>query len=139
MRFITIIGWPKRTQVYAGSAGIPKHNREITFNATGLEMPWRTAVLVIARTFIIPIPWMLRWYGCWYVSPAASQRLACRGRGRELEAAYAGLSLRSRIGFLRQPDATSVPSCLKIRPRVRLRPPCALGGILAHRAAIRQH
>jgi hypothetical protein len=29
---------------------------------------WRTLVFGLACGFIIPIPWMLRWYGKWYAS-----------------------------------------------------------------------
>jgi len=29
---------------------------------------WRTIVFVIACGFIIPIPWVLRWYTQWYTS-----------------------------------------------------------------------
>ncbi len=31
-------------------------------------MLWRTLVFVIACAFIIPIPWMMRWYAQWFVS-----------------------------------------------------------------------
>jgi hypothetical protein len=31
-------------------------------------MLWRTLVFSIACIFIIPIPWMIRWYGQWYIA-----------------------------------------------------------------------
>ena len=42
--------------------------REIVFNASGLEMLWRTLVFAVGCMFLIPIPWVLRWYTRWYVS-----------------------------------------------------------------------
>jgi hypothetical protein len=42
--------------------------REILFKASGLDVLWRTIVFVIACAFLIPIPWVLRWYAQWYVS-----------------------------------------------------------------------
>jgi hypothetical protein len=45
--------------------------REISFNATGLQLLWRTLVFAIGFVFLIPIPWMLRWYTSWYVSQFA--------------------------------------------------------------------
>jgi hypothetical protein len=40
-------------------------------SATGLEMLWRTLVFGVAAVFIIPIPWVMRWYTTWYVSQFA--------------------------------------------------------------------
>jgi hypothetical protein len=45
--------------------------REITFNAKGWEMLWRTIAFALGCVFIIPIPWLLRWYAQWYVSQFA--------------------------------------------------------------------
>ena len=45
--------------------------REILFIATGLEMLWRTLVFAVGAAFIIPIPWVMRWYTTWYVSQFA--------------------------------------------------------------------
>ena len=50
--------------------------REVVFNGSGLEVLWRTIIFVLLCFLIIPIPWMLRWYGQWYVSQFA---LAPRG------------------------------------------------------------
>jgi GYF domain 2 len=45
--------------------------REIIFNATGLQILWRTLMFGIGCAFLIPIPWVLRWYTSWYVSQFA--------------------------------------------------------------------
>ncbi len=51
--------------------------REVIFTrVSGLEVLWRSIVFVIACIFIIPIPWVLRWYAGWYASQFA---LAERG------------------------------------------------------------
>jgi hypothetical protein len=67
---ITIVGWAwvVVAQTKWVCRNIAGTNREILFKATGLEMLWRTLVLVIACIFIIPIPWMMRWYAQWFVS-----------------------------------------------------------------------
>ena len=49
---------------------------EALFNASGLGVLWRTLVMTIGCAFIIPIPWVIRWYTRWYVSQLA---LAPRG------------------------------------------------------------
>ena len=36
--------------------------------ASGLDVLWRTIVFVIGCAFIIPIPWVMRWFTQWYVS-----------------------------------------------------------------------
>jgi hypothetical protein len=46
-------------------------HREIIFNASGLQILWRTLVFGIGCAFLIPIPWVLRWYASWYVSQFA--------------------------------------------------------------------
>jgi hypothetical protein len=51
-----------------GCHNVTGTHREIIFHATGLEMLWRTIVFVLACGFIIPIPWMLRWYTEWLFS-----------------------------------------------------------------------
>jgi hypothetical protein len=67
---ITIIGpaWVVVAQTRWICRNIGGTRREIVFNATGLEMLWRTFVFVIACMFIIPIPWMLSWYAQWFIS-----------------------------------------------------------------------
>jgi hypothetical protein len=42
--------------------------RELVFNATGLELLWRSVVTFIACAFIIPIPWVMSWFIGWQVS-----------------------------------------------------------------------
>jgi GYF domain 2 len=71
--FITIIGWAWVVTAWMrwNCRNISGTRREIVFNASGLEVLWRTIVLVIACAFIIPIPWMLRWYNQWFVSQFA--------------------------------------------------------------------
>jgi len=38
------------------------------FTGTGAGILWRSLVVVLACMFIIPIPWMMRWYAAWVVS-----------------------------------------------------------------------
>src|ERR1700744_5089784 len=65
---ITIVGWA--WVVVAQTKWICRNiagtHREVLFNATGLEMLWRTLVFGIACVFIVPIPWMIRWYAQWF-------------------------------------------------------------------------
>jgi hypothetical protein len=70
---ITIVGWAwvLAAQMRWICRNIGGTNREVIFNATGLEVLWRTLVFAIACIFIIPIPWMLRWYGQWFASQFA--------------------------------------------------------------------
>jgi hypothetical protein len=44
---------------------------EIVFNATGWEVLWRTLLFAVGCAFLIPIPWVMRWYTAWYVSQFA--------------------------------------------------------------------
>ena len=48
-----------------------KNGKSVVFNGTGLEVLWRTILLAIGCAFIIPIPWVMRWYNRWYVSQFA--------------------------------------------------------------------
>jgi hypothetical protein len=70
---ITIVGWAwvVVAQVKWICRNIAGTHREIIFNATGVQMLWRTLVFGIACALIIPIPWMMRWYAQWYVSQFA--------------------------------------------------------------------
>jgi hypothetical protein len=66
----TIVGW---AWVYVAQLRwmcrhIEGTQREVTFNATGLEFLWRSIVMAIACAFIIPIPWMYRWFAQWVAS-----------------------------------------------------------------------
>ena len=42
--------------------------RQISFNATGWQILWRTLLFVLAAALIIPIPWAFAWYARWGVS-----------------------------------------------------------------------
>jgi len=68
--FITIIGW---AWVYAAQVrwlcrNIQGTRRQIIFHGTGLEYLWRVIVVALASSFIIPIPWMVRWLIRWQLS-----------------------------------------------------------------------
>jgi GYF domain 2 len=70
---ITIVGWAWVITAWMRwiCSNIDGTHREVIFNASGLEMLWRTIVFAIGCAFIIPIPWVLRWYARWYVSQFA--------------------------------------------------------------------
>jgi hypothetical protein len=67
---LTIVGWAwvYVAQIRWMCRHIEGARREIIFNATGLEFLWRSLVMVIACVFIIPIPWMYRWFAGWLAS-----------------------------------------------------------------------
>jgi hypothetical protein len=70
---VTIIGW---AWVYVAQLRwmcrhIDGTRREVVFNATGLEFLWRAVVTALACLFIIPIPWMYRWFTRWLASQTA--------------------------------------------------------------------
>jgi hypothetical protein len=69
----TIIGWAWIIPAWVRwiCRNISGTQREITFNASGLEMLWRTILFAIGCGFLIPIPWVLRWYTQWYASQFA--------------------------------------------------------------------
>ena len=71
--FITIIGWAWVITAWMRwiCRNIGGTQREVIFNGSGLEVLWRTLVFSIACAFIIPIPWMMRWYTRWYISQFA--------------------------------------------------------------------
>src|SRR5579883_66059 len=69
----TIIGW-----AWVISAAmrwfcrnIQGATRTIVFVGSGGQILWRTIVFSLVCAFIIPIPWMMRWYYRWYVSQIA--------------------------------------------------------------------
>jgi hypothetical protein len=68
--FITIIGWAWVITAFMRwiCRNVSGTHREVTFNGSGLGVLWRTLVWVIGMVFIIPIPWVLRWYATWYTS-----------------------------------------------------------------------
>lgn len=68
--FITIIGWAwvQTAWIRWICQNISGTRREIVFEASGLEVLWRTLVFVLGCVVIIPIPWVLHWYVRWYAS-----------------------------------------------------------------------
>ncbi len=70
---ITIIGWAWVAS--AQSRWMCRHvegtRRDVIFTGTGLEILWRSILTSLGCLFIIPIPWMMRWFGRWYVSQFA--------------------------------------------------------------------
>ena len=120
---ITIIGW---AWVYTAMmrwicSNIQGTRREVVFTGTGLEMLWRTIVLFIGFVLHHPDP-----VGVSLDVPVA--RVANRtGRARRAGPRIMRQALRWRTEPSCATEATSVPSGLKIRPRVRPRPSCALG------------
>jgi hypothetical protein len=71
--FITIIGW---AWVYTAQGRwmcghVEGSRRAIVYNATGLQVLWRTLVTGIVCSLIIPIPWMVRWLMRWHASQVA--------------------------------------------------------------------
>jgi hypothetical protein len=70
---ITIIGWAWVITAWMRwiCRNVEGTRREITFNAGGWQILWRTLLAAVAMTLIIPIPWALAWYTRWYVSQFA--------------------------------------------------------------------
>ena len=70
---ITIIGWAWVMTAWMRwiCSNIEGTRREVIFNGSGLEVLWRTIVFGIGCIFLIPIPWVLRWYTNWYISQLA--------------------------------------------------------------------
>jgi hypothetical protein len=73
LSFLTIIGWAWVTTAWMRwmCRSIAGTRREVSFNASGWQVLWRTVVLALCMSLIIPIPWILRWYAGWYVSQFA--------------------------------------------------------------------
>jgi hypothetical protein len=71
--FITIVGWAWVTTAWVRwiCRNVSGTRRELVFNATGLEVLWRTLVMALGCAVLIPIPWVMRWYFRWYVSQFA--------------------------------------------------------------------
>jgi hypothetical protein len=70
---ITIIGWAWVTTAWMRwiCRNVGGTHREAVFNATGWGVLWRTVLFAVGCSFLIPIPWVLRWYTRWYVSQFA--------------------------------------------------------------------
>jgi hypothetical protein len=73
LAILTIIGWAWVITAWLRwiCRNIDGSQRELTFNGSGLDVLWRTLVLAVASVFLIPIPWVIRWYAQWYVSQLA--------------------------------------------------------------------
>lgn len=63
----TVIGWA--WAMAAWTRWICRHvtgtRREMIFVASGLQLLWRTLAFGFGCLFIVPIPWLLRWYFTW--------------------------------------------------------------------------
>jgi hypothetical protein len=70
---ISIIGWAWVLTAWMRwiCRNIAGTRREVVFTAGGLDVLWRSIVFGIGCAFIIPIPWLLRWYTEWFVSQFA--------------------------------------------------------------------
>ena len=70
---ISIIGWAWVLTAWMRwiCRNIAGTRRQVVFTASGLEVLWRSVVFGIGCVFIIPIPWVLRWYSQWFVSQFA--------------------------------------------------------------------
>ena len=68
--FITIIGWAwvLTAQIRWYCRNIQGTRRAIVFKGSGLQVLWRSIVVALVSSFIIPIPWMYRWMARWLVS-----------------------------------------------------------------------
>lgn len=71
--FISIIGW---AWVFTAMMRwicrrVEGSSKQLSFVAGGWSVLWRTWVFAITCAFLIPIPWMLRWYCAWMVSQFA--------------------------------------------------------------------
>jgi hypothetical protein len=66
---ITIIGWAWVMQFMVRWICRNVSGTEaFDFTGTGLSILWRTIVFGLASIFLIPVPWMLRWYTVWFMS-----------------------------------------------------------------------
>ena len=70
LAILTIIGWAWVATAWMRwiCRNIGGSRRELAFNGSGLAVLWRTFALVVACVFLIPIPWVIRWYAQWWVS-----------------------------------------------------------------------
>ena len=70
---ISIIGWAWALTAWMRwiCRNITGTRRDVQFTASGLDVLWRTVAFVFASVFIIPIPWVLRWYSQWFVAQFA--------------------------------------------------------------------
>ncbi len=68
--FITIIGWAWVTTAWGRwmCSHVVGSSKQLAFTASGFGYLWRLLVLALASGFIIPIPWVWRWFVSWLVS-----------------------------------------------------------------------
>jgi hypothetical protein len=73
---LTIIGWAWVSVAWSRwiCRNISGSPHEIFFIATGWEILWRVLACGVASLFIIPIPWVARWYTGWYISQFALEK-----------------------------------------------------------------
>ena len=75
--FVTIIGW-----AWVAKAMVQWMCRNVTgnvrfeFNATGLEILWRSFAFALLGIFIVPIPWLMRWWVNWFISQFSASEAA---------------------------------------------------------------
>jgi hypothetical protein len=72
LSFLTIIGWAWVLKfmlrwICRNVAG----TLAFDFVGSGWSILWRSYVLVLVCIFIIPIPWMMRWYVSWFIAEVA--------------------------------------------------------------------
>jgi hypothetical protein len=70
---ITIIGWAWVLTAWMRwmCRNVQGSRRELVFDASGFQVLWRTFAFAFGCAFIIPIPWLLRWYSVWYIEQFA--------------------------------------------------------------------
>jgi hypothetical protein len=67
---ITIIGWAwvYVAQIRWMCRHLEGTRRDVVFKGSGLQFLWRSIVTLLVSVFIIPIPWMYRWFSRWLAS-----------------------------------------------------------------------
>ncbi len=67
---ITIIGWAwvMTAVIRWACRHIEGSSKQLTFEASGWGVLWRSLVFGLTSIFIIPIPWTLRWYMNWFIT-----------------------------------------------------------------------
>jgi hypothetical protein len=69
LSFITIIGWAWVSKfMMRWICRSVRGTVNFDFTAAGVSILWRVIGLALACIFIIPVPWMIRWYTRWWIS-----------------------------------------------------------------------
>ena len=69
LSFLTIIGWAwVMKALMRWVCQNVRGTLAFDFTGSGGAILWRSLVVTLASIFVIPIPWMLRWYAVWLVS-----------------------------------------------------------------------